>query len=310
MAAPVLQAIAIAAPGGVALGRVAKSTSARKLSQLTTEEREAAEQAARRERWALQTEAARLLRRRGEELKGERVCTCMRNVRGGQEGVSVLRSLQGATHFGGLMTCGSVWACPVCAAKVSERRRVELQGAVATARRQGLRVVLLTYTFSHHAHQRLLTLLQALLKAQERMKSGRAADRRREVFGLVGSVRSLECTYGEENGWHPHVHELVFLPSEVDVEAFGGEVRQAWEHAAAAEGLSMNEHGFDCTDSTADVAAYVTKYGKEPRWQEANELTKWHVKRGRQEGRTPWDLLRASSAGDLEAGRLFGLWPG
>lgn len=287
------------------LGRVTRFASALKRPRLTADEQAEAQRVGRAERWALQTEAAKLLRRRGNSLKAERVCTCMRNVRAGQEGVSILRSPQGATHYGGLMACGSVWACPVCAAKVSERRKIELQRAVTVARASGLRVVLVTYTFSHHAHQRLLGLLSALLKAQRRMKSGRAAQDRDMAYGLVGSVRSLEVTHSAENGWHPHVHELVFLPAEIDVQAFATAARAAWEKAAAHEGLSMNEHGFDCTDSTADVAAYVTKYGQEPRWQEANELTKWHVKRGRQEGRTPWDLLRASREGDPEAGMLF-----
>jgi hypothetical protein len=174
------------------LGRIAKSASTRKRPRLTAEEQAEMQRVGRAERWALQAEAAKLMRRRGDALKPERVCTCMRNVRAGQEGVSILRSPQGAAHFGGLVTCGSVWACPVCAAKITERRRVELQHAVTVARASGLRVVLLTYTFSHHAHQRLLGLLGALLKAQRRMKSGRAAKDREIAFGLVGSVRSLE----------------------------------------------------------------------------------------------------------------------
>src|SRR5579871_4881818 len=188
------------APTANPLGRIAKSASVRKPSRLSATEQAEIKRQARAERWALQAEAAKLLRRRGNALKPERVCTCMRNVRAGQEGVSVLLSPQGAAHYGGLVTCGSVWACPVCAAKVTERRRVELQHAVTVARASGLRVVLLTYTFSHHAHQRLLGLLGALLKAQRRMKSGRAAAGREMAFGLVGSVRSLEVTYGAEHG--------------------------------------------------------------------------------------------------------------
>ena len=37
----------------------------------------------------------------------------------------------------GLQTCGSVWVCPVCGAKVVERRRGEIQQAMAMHRACG-----------------------------------------------------------------------------------------------------------------------------------------------------------------------------
>ena len=34
------------------------------------------------------------------------------------------------THYSGLQSCGSVWACPVCASKISERRRLEVSKGI------------------------------------------------------------------------------------------------------------------------------------------------------------------------------------
>lgn len=43
------------------------------------------------------------------------------------KGVGVHREARsGSAFYGGLATCGSVWACPVCAAKVQQKRRAEL----------------------------------------------------------------------------------------------------------------------------------------------------------------------------------------
>ena len=32
-----------------------------------------------------------------------------------------------AAHYSGLVTCGSIWPCPVCASRIQERRRPEVQ---------------------------------------------------------------------------------------------------------------------------------------------------------------------------------------
>lgn len=237
---------------------------------------------------------------------------CMREVRAGVSGVTcVYVPATGSAHYGGLMTCGSVWHCPVCAAKITERRRGELHQAVKTARERGLRVVMVTYTFRHSRADDVQIMLGRMLKAFKAYKSGRQAQELHRQFGAVGTVRALEVTYGQQNGWHPHIHELVFLPHEIDVQAFGEAARAAWEHQAARQGLDMNEHGFQLDDCDTRVVDYIAKYGHEPQWDEAAEVSKWHMKRGRgdqldeDEHVTPFGLLRYSLAGDMRAGSLF-----
>ncbi len=64
----------------------------------------------------------------------ERVARCLRYPHPLAADVQVLHGQgpQGGTaRFGGLEICGSVWLCPVCAAKITERRRRELEGGVA-----------------------------------------------------------------------------------------------------------------------------------------------------------------------------------
>src|SRR5690606_7352371 len=64
--------------------------------------------------------------------------------------IQVLKSpaLQRA-YFHGLQVCASPWACPVCAAKISERRTAEVQEAIDRAKALGLSVYLVTLTIPH-----------------------------------------------------------------------------------------------------------------------------------------------------------------
>lgn len=254
--------------------------------------------AVRSRRWKLQRVAQGLLR-------GERVAHCQRSVNT-DAGVSVYRTAQGA-HFAGVVTCGSVWHCPVCAAKITEGRREELQHAITEHVKNGGMVYLVTYTFRHHQGDDLRDHVKSLSEALRKMKATRAYKRVMEEACVIGTVRALEVTHGQ-NGWHPHVHELVFaLPGMLEVLAG---IRSLWTAAVRKVGLSANlEHGFDVRGG--DYAAeYVAKFGKEPGeergWSVARELAKANQKAARgPKGRTPFALLEAAAAGDREAARLF-----
>jgi hypothetical protein len=279
-------------------------------------------------RYAKQNQAASLLPK-------EAVAGCMRRLqvfRGNSE------ELRGAVtvyhvpatesaHYGGLQTCGSVWHCPICAAKISEKRRQELHSAISQAKEKGLQVVMCTYTFRHDRADNLQDILDRFLKAFRASKAGRAAKSTRELYGVKGIIRALEVTYSDKNGWHPHIHELVFLDASSDVQAYGCEVRNIWENVAQRHGLDMNEHGFKLDNTDSRVAEYIAKFGKDPSdetvsrytpgtdewsnsWNETCELSKWHIKQGQKERQfnehcTPFELLEYSRQGDEVAGFLF-----
>jgi len=60
----------------------------------------------------------------------------------------------------------------------------------------------------HNKRQRLADLWGALSKSWEKVIGGEAWVRAVEEFGVVGWVRVVEVTLGE-NGWHVHVHALL-----------------------------------------------------------------------------------------------------
>ncbi len=257
-------------------------------------------------KWALRAESARL-------LPMWSVKDCMHKVVDGMgtvTGIHVPSTKSGVIV--GVKRCKSVWVCPICASVITERRRLELQEALDLWRGKfGGRVVMCTYTFRHGLHTPLKWMVAQLNEAFRVMKKPGSYGRMLDRFGVAGSVAARENKHSMVNGHHPHIHELLFVPSTVDVALLEMELRAAWETAAAKCGLSMNQHGFSLDDCDRSAADYLAKFGHEAEWTEAEEISKWHLKRRGsatrqpEEHYTPFQLLRFSLEGDEEAGRLF-----
>lgn len=244
--------------------------------------------AARAERFALQS-AVR------EILPSSRTAACFRHRRAGAN-VSVWKSIEhGKAHYKGLQVCGSVWTCPVCAAKISEKRRAELQAAMTVHQAAGGIVLLLTLTNPHSAADDLGELLAKQTKAIDHVLRGsRASKALMGQIGLVGTVRAWETTYGS-NGFHPHFHVLLFLDGKSRLPA-PHEFYELWANGCRLAGLPAPSfrHGVSLQDGR-QAAQYVSKWGLD------REMTKGHIKKAHS-GYSPFDLLRAYSFGDHPEG--------
>jgi hypothetical protein len=205
-------------------------------------------------------------------------------------------------HFGGLMTCGSVWICPICATKITERRRVELSQGVENWRSEGHGLQLLTLTVPHYACDLPQTVLDGLSSAFGRMMNRKPWKRVAASIGLVGRVRTLEVTHGP-NGWHPHLHVLLFTQEPINsitLAQLSGSLLEQWQSACLASGLPRpNHHGLTLVDGT-NAARYVSKWGLD------HEMTKGHLKQGKKDGHvSPFGILQAVADGDKKAAPLF-----
>ena len=130
-------------------------------------------------------------------------------------GTQVWKSKKHKTaSYGGLQTCGSVWVCPVCGAKVVERRRGEIQQAMAQHRACGGEVHLLTLTAPHTRFDVLEELQAKLGKALNGFLADKTVKKIFKEMGYIGQIRGYEVTHGRKgtnNGWHPHFHFLQFV---------------------------------------------------------------------------------------------------
>lgn len=265
-------------------------------------------QSSRAERWALKSVVNRL-------LAGDRVSKCMvlrAPVPGqGLASIEVAKSENhGRAFYQGLMACGSVWSCPVCAAKIAERRRVELKDSLSAAVELGWRVHFVTLTVPHGISDDIHDILSRLSSALKKMSTSATFRRAKEKTGLHihGYIRAQEVTYGN-NGWHPHYHILVFTPADIDLSIVRYCYDKAWRSACVASGLPepSQEHGCTVQDGS-HASDYVSKWGLE------DEMTKSQTKRGKRHGLSPWGLLRAVLDGDApeispsSASKLFQLY--
>lgn len=198
----------------------------------------------------------------------------------------------GKAFYKGLLTCGDIWGCPCCAAKISQRRRLELETAMASASSLGWAVHFVTMTVPHGIGDDLDALLDALSSSLKKLSSGKHAIKRQLADRFPGSelhgyIRACEVTHGQ-NGWHPHFHLLVFTSPDLSSEDLRSIYLPAWQRACRLAGLPEPsvQHGVTVKDgSYAD--GYVSKWGLE------DEMTKAHIKRARGEGATPFSLLDA-----------------
>lgn len=261
-------------------------------------------------KYKIQREASRLLWDSKKGKEQHRTCKCNR-VRIDSE-VKVFSSDK-SSHYAGLMQCGSVWTCPVCAPKINQKKGDELRIAFAKAINLNLDVNLFTFTIPHYEHQRLSTNINKINKARQDFWRSSTAKHFRKS-GYIGRVDSFELTHGD-NGWHPHVHAIVFASPGL-IELFADSLRDEWmkqlyKHGLAVPGQRGLHRSLDIRDGSragdyilkfgSDGESKLTKNGDVITWDIADEVTRSHTKNGRGQSLTPFDFLRLSSSSSVSA---------
>ena len=221
--------------------------------------------------------------------------------------------------YGGLMRCGSSWVCPLCARKLAEQRRSELEALMVAAQDKAA-MCMITYTARHELHTPLKDTLTRMQAAYREIKSGRGYQSMKEETGWIGSVRAIEATWGSENGWHPHYHELAFFDARVvgqwaaayrlhandGIRILSNWLRNQlfthyWLPSLRKHGLYASaDHGLDVKPGNQALFDYISKYAMLP-LPDANlgdgdiaglayEMTYSQTKKARKSGYSFWQL--------------------
>lgn len=246
-----------------------------------------------------------------DNIRREGQRSCMYAISGG---VTIGATAAGAVHTKGVKRCASPWACPVCAPTIAERRAQEIDKEITDWWAGGGTCLMVTATLSHkHGDDLdgLLELLQAAWSRTWRWEAPHESTRKGQEGTITnaqrvrpkwygGQIRTVEVTHGV-NGWHPHIHAVVFTV---------GDVAEAVAKLGVRWVDSVGKLGGSCSlpvawdvraiTTSADVAGYVTKV--ENGWSAGKEIAKADQKR---HGVTPWMLLEQAVAGDLKAKALF-----
>lgn len=239
----------------------------------------------------------------------DRVRTCRRHSVRPAGTVDVRHNhASGLAGFSGVATCGSVWACPVCSARIQSGRREELKRLVDWADDQGKVVLFGTMTLRHNIRQSLDTVWSALGGCFKSVRTNGSVRNMRAELGFSGYVRTVEVTHSPKNGWHPHIHMLYVLDREVtdtEIQALGDTEFSAWAYAAHKAGLGAPlRERYQLERVTGDVEDYLAKAEYDPKkpggtalegYRHANsaayELAGSATKVARQKSRTPFQIL-------------------
>lgn len=223
----------------------------------------------------------------------ERCKRCGKDIVGG---AAVIKVRAGVAHFANIESCGRVWLCAVCSAKIRARRGDEIAEAVGRHITGGGGAYFATATLPHEHGDALGDSLDVLTKSWRALQSTKAAMDEKERFGVLGNIKAVEITHGR-NGWHPHIHAVILTVGDVgvlDLCDWFGRLDARWARALVRNGWAPGKLGYrfrlDLVNrsTAAGLAAYVTKV------QDVglgNEIARADLKRGRKSSRTPLQIL-------------------
>ncbi len=210
--------------------------------------------------------------------------------------------------FAGVRTCGSPWACSVCAPGLAERRGEALARTLAYFHSLGgFRIVHAVLTVRHTKGEALADVFGALADAWRHMTKSRAF---RPHWNGLGYARAIEVTHGR-NGWHPHAHVALVVPPERDVYELQEALWEAWSEAVLEVGWapsSRDAYFYDIVETNTDIAEVARYLAKTTNsWGIGPEITGGPRKKST-EGLTPLQLLGAAWWAYLEDPDSMASW--
>ena len=276
----------------------------------------------RRRLWALQ-------RTMWEVTKLPRLRGCHRWIAEGAGGAALRYQGFGRASWGNLQTSSSVWASPLSAASISKARADEVTTALKTWFEQDKQhsVEFLTLTLAHNRDQKLAEVWDTLsyawrgVTATASWRGGKRCAGDAKTFGVEHWLKTVEVTHGA-NGWHCHLHVLLFLNRELTENERGAlesSIYKRWSRAAQRKGFKApsKQHGVKLEKAlrkkdARDLGAYMVKGAL----SSVAESLAWEITAGqtaktgrKKENRTPFQILDdIRKTGDKSDVLLWHIW--
>ena len=195
--------------------------------------------------------------------------------------------------FSGLETCGSIWLCPVCAAKIAAQRAEELQQVLKNAQQAGHQIAMVTLTVRHDRNDTLESVWNAVGAGWHRVTSGAPWKRLQARYQIAGWAKAIEVTHGA-NGWHVHVHAVIaYKGTEQHGQDLGAQIFDRWNAGIETTGFTaLAGPGVDVQIAGTDLGKlglYLAKLGADLPGL-AREATQGGQKQARGANRTPFQI--------------------
>lgn len=219
--------------------------------------------------------------------------------------------------YHGVMKCGSVWRCPVCSKKITDYRQKEVYFLASEWLRKEGELSFITLTLRHNKTDSLKMMLNRLNGEFRKMQRTSIFRKIKSTYKITGFVKALEITYSFENGWHPHLHLLVFHNSKDSEQLHKALIKQwtkrkvlkATQKAQNAQSV-YNKNGISNYVTKWDLSAELTKSSYVTKWDFSAELTKSSFKVSKSKRSfTGFALLKSIIEGKFEGHQMqFAEW--
>ncbi|MDH4147691.1 MAG: protein rep, partial [Acidimicrobiia bacterium] len=151
----------------------------------------------------------------------------------------------------GVVVCAAANLCLWCGIKIAAARARQIELLAAVMKALGFHCYMLTPTFSHARSDGLALSYQDMMDAWTALRQSRLF--RKLTAGGGGFCRQVEVTWSPANGFHPHLHILMWSKLDLDADPIWGpsEVDQMahdlwreWSAQMAKAGRNVSEeHG-------------------------------------------------------------------
>lgn len=216
-----------------------------------------------------------------------------------------LMGQSGRTGWCGIEHCNGIWACPLCSARIREGRRREIQEGFENSKELGWSAFFVTFTVPHSIDTPLTHSLGALRGAWARMR--RYSSLRDFWSSVEGVIKATEIQVGS-NGFHPHLHCVIFTKNDFDETA----LKSAWAKAVVKEGLAKPNDSIGVVVKEATSASLSWYLSKIQENKLGFEMTRSDLKQGRVSKAewhcAPFDLLDSSVALPISMAQRQRLW--
>lgn len=212
--------------------------------------------------------------------------------------------------IGNVQTCGSVWSCPVCAARIAVQKGKLVQKALQYAKENNQIPIMVALTASHDLHTPLKEFKKKFKAAWNMFSAHRQWKNFKKNYGLRHWIANREITYGA-NGWHYHMHLLLFMDA-VSLKYADNDIKleealsKLWLNCLAHKGLSgLEEYALKVSAGENVGVTYLTKIGLTEDAKTGDLQYEMTASGNKKSGYTIWDILRHASYGDKTSETLY-----
>ncbi|MDH4075092.1 MAG: protein rep [Acidimicrobiia bacterium] len=191
----------------------------------------------------------------------------------------------------GVVVCAAANLCMRCAIKIAAARARQIELLAAVMKALGFHCYMFTPTFSHARSDGLALSYQDMMDAWTSLRQSRLF--RKLTADGGGFCRQVEVTWSLANGFHPHLHVLVWSKLNLsgqgewgrsEIDEMEHNLWREWSAQMAKAGRTVSEeHGITLirADDPA-MGRYLAKVGL--------ELTMGPLKTGRHASWSMWDI--------------------